>query len=46
MHVADPLAQITANLRADKNLRPEGIIAIEAMLKAAYDAFRNDKEAA
>lgn len=46
VHIADPLAQITANLRADKNLTPDGIKAIEAMLKAAYDVFRNDKQAA
>lgn len=37
---AEPLAQITAQLRADKNLSPEGQKAIEAMLKAAYEQFR------
>ncbi len=36
---ADPLAEITANLRADKKLSPEGAKAIETMLKVAYDTF-------
>ena len=41
---ADTLAEITANLRADKKLSPEGMVAIETMLKSAYNAFRNDKD--
>lgn len=36
----EPLAQMTAQLRADKNLSPEGKMAIETMLKTAYEQFR------
>ncbi len=43
---ADPLAQLTANLRADKNLTADGIKAIETMLKVAYDTFRKDTKVA
>ena len=37
---AEPLAQITAVLRADKNLSKESAEAIEQILKAAYKRFR------
>jgi transcriptional regulator with XRE-family HTH domain len=36
----EPLAQITALLRADPNLRPESAEAIEQILKTAYKQFR------
>lgn len=39
---ADPLAQITAYLRADPHLRPEAALALEAVLKAAYEKLRQD----
>jgi transcriptional regulator with XRE-family HTH domain len=37
---AEPLAQITAVLRADRNLSKESAEAIEQILKAAYKRFR------
>jgi transcriptional regulator with XRE-family HTH domain len=37
---AEPLAQITAVLRADKSLSRESAEAIEQILKAAYKRFR------
>jgi transcriptional regulator with XRE-family HTH domain len=37
---AEPLAQITALLRADPNLRAESAEAIEQILKTAYKQFR------
>ena len=37
---AEPLAQITAVLRADKSLSRESSEAIEQILKAAYKRFR------
>lgn len=37
---AEPLAQITAHLRADPNLSPEGIQALETLIKTAYQQFR------
>lgn len=40
----EPLAEIVAHLRADKNLQPEGAKAIEVMLKAAYAQFRREKQ--
>ncbi|MBY5565952.1 helix-turn-helix transcriptional regulator [Rhizobium leguminosarum] len=40
----EPLAEIVAHLRADKNLKPEGAQAIEVMLKAAYAQFRKEKQ--
>ena len=40
----EPLAEIVAHLRADKNLKPEGAKAIEVMLKAAYAQFRKEKQ--
>jgi len=39
---ADPLAQITAYLRADPHLKPEAAVALEAVLKAAYERLRQD----
>ena len=38
---AEPLAQITANLRADRNLSPESAQALEEIIKVAYQQFRN-----
>ena len=40
---AEPLAQVMAHLRADKNISPEGAKAIEIMIQAAYDQFRKEK---
>lgn len=37
---AEPLAQITAQLRADPNLSREGAKALETLLKTAYQQFR------
>ena len=39
---ADPLAQVTAYLRADPHLKPEAADALEAVLKAAYEKLRHD----
>ena len=36
----EPLAQIAANLRADKNLNPESAKALEEIIKIAYERFR------
>lgn len=36
----EPLAQIAANLRADKNLKPESAKALEEIIKIAYERFR------
>ena len=36
----EPLAEIAANLRADRNLSPESAEAIEAIIKVAYEQFR------
>lgn len=36
----EPLAQISANLRADPNLRPESARALEDIIKVAYQQFR------
>lgn len=38
--VSEPLAQITAYLRADHNLTPESATALEQIIRAAYDRFR------
>lgn len=38
--VAEPLAQITAHLRADPKLSKEAAKALEAMIKTAYQQFR------
>lgn len=40
----EPLAEIVAHLRADKNLKPEGARAIEVMIKAAYEQFRKESQ--
>jgi transcriptional regulator with XRE-family HTH domain len=37
---AEPLAQITAHLRADPNLSREGARALETLIKTAYQQFR------
>jgi transcriptional regulator with XRE-family HTH domain len=37
---AEPLAQISALLRADRNLTKKSAEAIEQILKAAYERFR------
>lgn len=42
----EPLAEIVAHLRADKNLKPEGARAIEVMIKAAYEQFRKENQVA
>ena len=39
---SEPLAEITALLRADRNLSGEGAMALENMLKAAYEHLRKD----
>lgn len=36
----EPLAEVTALFRADPNLSKEGAIAMEAIIKAAYDQIR------
>ena len=36
----EPLAQISANLRADPNLKPESAKALEDIIKVAYQQFR------
>ena len=38
----EPLAQITANLRADRNLTPENAAALEQIIRVAYQQFRNE----
>jgi transcriptional regulator with XRE-family HTH domain len=40
---SDPLTQITAYLRADRNLTPEGAAALEAIVKAGYESLRQDR---
>jgi transcriptional regulator with XRE-family HTH domain len=42
----EPLSEILAHLRADKNLKPEGARVIEVMIKAAYAQFRQEKKVA
>lgn len=37
----ESLAQITANLRADRNLKPESAKALEEIIKTAYEYFKN-----
>jgi transcriptional regulator with XRE-family HTH domain len=39
----EPLARITAYLRADANLKPASASALEQIIKAAYDQFRKQK---
>jgi transcriptional regulator with XRE-family HTH domain len=36
----EPLGEITALLRADRNLTPETVVALETMLKSAYEHLR------
>lgn len=36
----EPLAQISANLRADRNLSPKSAQALEEIIKVAYERFR------
>jgi len=36
----EPLAQIAANLRADRNLSPRSARALEEILKVAYEQFK------
>lgn len=38
----EPLAEITALLRADRNLSGEGATALENMIKSAYEHLRRD----
>lgn len=40
---AEPIAQISALLRADRNLSGEGATALETMLVAAYETMRKDR---
>lgn len=40
---SEPLAQITAYLRADPHLTPEGAAALEAIVKAGYERLRKDR---
>ena len=42
----EPLAEIVAHLRADKNIKPEGAAAIEAMIRSAYAQFRKERAVA
>lgn len=42
---AESLTQITALLRADKNLSGESAKALESMLKSAYEHMRKNKDA-
>jgi transcriptional regulator with XRE-family HTH domain len=39
---AEPLAQVTTLLRADRNLSRSGVTALEALLKTAYERLRED----
>ncbi len=39
----EPMAKVSAYLRADKNLDPRAAAALEKILQAAYQQFRNDK---
>jgi transcriptional regulator with XRE-family HTH domain len=41
---SDPLTQITAYLRADRNLTPQGVAALEAIIKAGYETLRKDRK--
>ncbi len=38
----EPLAQISANLRADRSLSPENAASLEQIIRVAYRQFRND----
>lgn len=39
----EPLAELTAHLRADPNLTKEGARALETLIKAAYQQFRKSQ---
>ena len=39
---AEPLAKVTAIFRADRNLSKEAALALEAVIKAAYEKLRQD----
>jgi transcriptional regulator with XRE-family HTH domain len=39
----EPLAELTAHLRADPNLTKDGAKALEALIKAAYQQFRKNR---
>lgn len=41
---ADPLARVTAYLRADAQLSPRAANAIETVLRTTYDLFRDEDE--
>ena len=36
----EPLAQVTAILRGDRNLSKEGVVALDALIKTAYERLR------
>jgi transcriptional regulator with XRE-family HTH domain len=38
----EALAQVTAILRGDRNLSREGVIALDALIKTAYEKLRQD----
>ena len=38
----EPLAQISANLRADRKLSPENAASLEQIIRVAYQQFRKD----
>ena len=38
-----PLAQISSIIHRDPNLNPEGVVALEEMIKATYARIRTDK---
>lgn len=40
-HYAEPLAEVTALFRADPNLSKDGKVALEAIIKTAYEQLRN-----
>jgi len=40
----EPLAAITTLLRADPKLKPEGVKALEAIIRAAYEHEANRKK--
>lgn len=40
--VAEPLAMVSTHLKGDRNLSPEAAIALEEMIKAAYEHLRRD----
>jgi transcriptional regulator with XRE-family HTH domain len=41
---AEPLAQITAYLRADRNLSPASAAALEQIIQVAYERFREKRK--